>query len=120
MPEMLEVALVALAVLAMGFTGSLGPLLTSTLLTVVGIGTLFLGLVVGVPAGFWYHVILYRFVSKKIRVPGQWWIAPARFHRHLTEAEERRIEPWYLIGGVGFALSVAGGFVAIAGLLARG
>jgi len=117
---MLEIALAALAIALMGFSGSLAPMITSSLMTVVGIATLCLGLIVGVPAGFWYHVILYRFVSKKIPVPGQWWIAPARLHRHLTEAEERRIEPWYLIGGVGFALSVVGGVVAIAGLLARG
>jgi hypothetical protein len=114
---MLETTLVLLAVVAIGCVGLFATVFTSTLVTVLGLATLLLGLAVGVPTGFWYHVILYRSVSKKMRLPRQWWLSPSRLHRHLTGAEQRRIDPWYRIGGVGFALSVAGGLVAIIALL---
>ncbi len=116
---MIEIMLALVAIVAVGLIGYLATILTSSLITVIGVGTLVLGLLIGVPTGFWYHVILYRFVSTKIRLPRAWWLSPSSLHHHLTEAEERRITPWYRIGGVGFVLSVAGGLVAIAGLLAR-
>jgi len=116
---MLEIALVLVAVFAVGLVGYLSAVLTSSFVTIIGLGTLFLGLLVGVPTGFWYHVILYRFVSTKIPLPDAWWLTPSSLHRHLTDAEEHRIRPWYRIGGVGFVLSVAGGLVAIIGLLAQ-
>ena len=36
---------------------------------------------------------------------------------HLEEHELRRMKLWYVIGGIGFVLSVAGGLAAMAGLL---
>ena len=59
----------------------------------------------------------YRSVSSRVAVPPTWWLSPANLHRHLTEAEHRRIRPWYRMGGLGFVLCVAGGLAAIAGLL---
>ena len=46
---------------------------------------------------------LYRIVSRKVRVPRTWWLSPSALHVHLTDAEERRIRPWYRLGGIGFA-----------------
>jgi hypothetical protein len=117
MPSMLEFTLVLAALVAPAFVALLAPAFTSPFLTAIGVGTLLLGLLVGVPTGFWYHVILYRFVSTKIPLPRKWWLAPSGLHRHLSAAEHRRIRLWYRIGGVGFVLSVAGGLTAIAGLL---
>jgi hypothetical protein len=114
---MLEITLVLIAVVAAGLVGFLATILSSHLLTAIGLSTLLLGLALGVPTGFWYHVILYRFVSTRIPLPRRWWLSPSDLHRHLTDAEQRRIKPWYRIGGVGFVLSVAGGLAAIAGLL---
>jgi len=76
-----------------------------------------LGLVVGVPTGFWHHAVLYRIVAARIAVPRAWWLAPSDPHVHLTDAEQRRIGLWYGLGGIGFVLSVAGGLAAIVGLL---
>ena len=114
---MLEITLVLIAVLAVGLSGFVGTIVTPRLMTAIGLGTLMLGLVVGVPTGFWYHVVLYRLASARIPLPSTWWLSPANLHRHLTDAERRRIRPWYRIGGVGFVLSVVGGLAAIAGLL---
>src|SRR5215813_6529482 len=66
---MLEATLVLTAIGAVGLVILLAALLTAPVLIVGAIGVLFLGLVVGVPTGFWYHVVLYRIVSAKIPGP---------------------------------------------------
>ena len=114
---MLEITLVLIAVAAVGLVGFGATIFTPHLMTAIGLGTLLLGLLVGVPTGLWYHVILYRLVSAKTSLPRTWWLSPSDLHRHLTDAEQRRIRPWYRIGGIGFVLSVVGGIAAIAGLL---
>ena len=83
----------------------------------LALGALLLGLAVGVPTGFWYHVMLYRLVSRKIPVPRRWWLSPSGLHVHLTDVEQRRIKPWNRLGGIGFVLSVVGGLAAIAAML---
>jgi len=115
----LEITLVLLAVVSVGLVGVLVTVVRPPLITVFAMATMCLGLAVGVPTGFWYHVILYRIVSPKMPLPRRWWMSPSELHVHLTDAERRRINRWYRIGGVGFVLSVVGGLAAIAGLLLR-
>jgi len=114
---MLEATLVLTAVVAVGLVVLLATVLAAPVMIVLALGALVLGLVVAVPTGFWYHVLLYRIVSAKIAVPRKWWLSPSGLHVHLTDAEQRRIRLWYRLGGVGFVLSVGGGLAAIAGLL---
>ena len=114
---MLEAALVFSAVGSVGLILLLAMLLTAPVLIMLAIGIMILGLVVGVPTGFWYHVVLYRIVSAKIPVPRRWWLSPSALHVHLTDAEARRIRLWYGLGGIGFVLSMVGGLAAIAALL---
>ena len=114
---MLEITLVLLAVALVGLVGALVTVLTPPLITVFAMATMCLGLLVGVPTGFWYHVVLYRIVSRKVPLPRAWWMAPSALHSQLTDAERRRINRWYRLGGLGFVLSVVGGLAAIAGLL---
>jgi hypothetical protein len=116
---MLELMLVVGGVAAVGLIGFVAAALTPSLVTATGLGVLLLGLALGLPTGFWYHVILYRLVSARNPVPRTWWLSPARLHPGLTRDEERRIAPWYRIGGVGFLLAVAGGLTAIASVLAQ-
>lgn len=117
MPAMLEAALVLAAVVSVGVVGLLTTVLTAPVMIMLALGALLLGLVVGVPTGFWYHVVLYRIVSAKIAVPRKWWMSPSDLHVHVTDAEQRRTRLWYRLGGIGFVLSVVGGLAAIAGLL---
>jgi hypothetical protein len=114
---MLEATLVLTAVAAVGLVVLLATVVTAPVMIVLALGALLLGLVVGVPTGFWYHVLLYRIVSARIAVPRRWWLSPPALHVHLTGAEQRRIRLWYRLGGIGFVLSVIGGLAAIAGLL---
>ena len=114
---MLEVTLVLGALAAVGLVVLLATLLSAPAMIMLAIGLLMLGLVVGVPTGFWYHVLLYRIVSAKAEVPRRWWVSPSALHVHLTDADHRQIWLWYRLGGIGFVLSVVGGLAAIAGLL---
>jgi hypothetical protein len=114
---MLETTLVVVAVAAAGLAALVAPVVPSGIVTLLGLGTLGLGLVVGVSTGLWYHVMLYRIVSAKVMLPRTWWLSPSALHRHLSAGEARRITPWYRLGGLGFILCVAGGLAAIAGVL---
>lgn len=69
------------------------------------------------PAGLWYHVVLYRAVSKKMRLPRRWWLFPGRLHPVLATDDTARIKPWFLLGGVSFVLSFGGGILALAGIV---
>jgi len=91
---MLEATLVPGAVLSVDLVVLLATVLTAPVMTMLAVGALLLGLVVGVPTGFWYHVILYRIVSAKIAVPRKWWLSPSDLHVHLTDAEQRWIRLW--------------------------
>lgn len=114
---MLETTLVLGAVVAVGLVVLLATVFTAPVMIMLALGALLLGLVVGVPTGFWYHVVLYRIVSARIAVPRTWWLSPSALHVHLTAAERRRIRLWNRLGGIGFVLSVVGGLAAIAVLL---
>ncbi len=114
---MLEAALVLVALLLVGVVLLLGTIPLASLATLIGMATLGLGLLIGVPSGFWYHVVLYRYVGPRVPLARTWWLSPSNLHRHLTDDEQRHIALWYRIGGVGFVLCLAGGLAAIGGLL---
>jgi len=116
---MLEIALVLATIVAVGVLGFLVTIFTPHLMTTIGLAMLALGLLVGVPTGFWYHVLLYRVLSLRITLPHKWWWAPVDLHPLLTEQELARLKPWFTIGGIGFVLSIVGGLAAMAGLLVR-
>jgi len=116
---MQEIALVLATIVAVGFLGFLTTILTPRLMTTIGLVMLALGLLVGIPTGFWYHVLLYRVLSLRMALPRKWWWSPVDLHPHLTARELARLKPWFTIGGIGFALSVVGGLAAMAGLLVR-
>lgn len=118
-PAMLEIALVLATIVTVGLLGFLTTIITPRLMTTIGIVTLMLGLFVGVPTGFWYHVLLYRVLSPRVTLPPKWWWAPVDLHPLLTEQELARLKPWFTIGGIGFVLSIVGGLAAMAGLLVR-
>src|SRR2546427_3692486 len=73
---MIEITLVVSGVVAVGIVGVMASLVTPHLMTELGLWTLLIGLVTGVPTGFWYHVVLYRVLARKMTVPARWWLAP--------------------------------------------
>lgn len=85
-------------------------------LTTWGLALLAFGLLVGIPAGLYYHVVLYRILGPQGRLPPRWWLSPSTYHVHLEEEEARRIRRWFVLGGVGFLCCLAGGALALSGL----
>ena len=74
-----------------------------------------LGLAFGVPAGAYYHVALYRELSRGGPAPSRWWISPTRYHAELDDEAMERVRPWFVLGGSGFGLIILGILIAILG-----
>ncbi|HAP38768.1 MAG TPA: hypothetical protein DCQ94_03315 [Nitrospira sp.] len=114
---MLELLIVLGSLVLIGLTGLLTVVVTPPLMVEFGIWVLAAGLLMGIPAGWWYHVMLYRTLAARMPVPPQWWRRPVDLHPLLTLSEYRRMRPWFVAGAVGFILCVIGGVAAIAGML---
>jgi hypothetical protein len=67
-----------------------------------------LGMAVGVPAGVWYHVLLYRILSPRAELPQGWWVRPYQAHGALREQEKKRVMWWFRLGAVGWAAAMLG------------
>ena len=114
---MLEISLLVLALVGIGFLGYLITVITPHVFHNIGLVLLVVGLLEGVPTGFWYHVVLRRILVQRGALPPRWWIHPTRHHERLTPDEHRRIRLWFVLGGIGYTVAVAGGLAAIVGLL---
>jgi hypothetical protein len=86
-------------------------------LTELGLFILAAGIVEGIPTGLYYHIVLYRLLHPRGRLPPGWWISPSRYHVHLTEEEARRVRRWFFLGGIGFLLCIIGGLMALSGMV---
>jgi hypothetical protein len=114
---MLEISFLLAALVGIGLLGYMVTIITPHLFLNIGLIMLVVGLVEGVPTGFWYHVVLRRILLQRGNLPPKWWIHPTRHHEGLTPDEHRRIRVWFVLGGIGYTVAVAGGLAAIVGLL---
>ena len=114
---MLEISFLLAALVGIGLLVYMITIITPHLFLNIGLIMLVVGLVEGVPTGFWYHVVLRRILSERGALPPKWWIHPTRHHAGLTPDEHRRIRVWFVLGGIGYTVAVAGGLAAIVGLL---
>jgi hypothetical protein len=89
----------------------------STLLP-FGFAGIALGLLLGVPTGFVYHVKLRAALLAQGDLPRRWWVRPFELHERLAEPELRRMRPWFMLGGAGFLLCVLGIAGATLGVIA--
>ncbi|MBI3610436.1 MAG: hypothetical protein HY204_07025 [Nitrospirae bacterium] len=115
---MLELTLVILmvgAVLAVRWIANLS--LSGSALTEIGLLILAMGIMEGIPTGLYYHVVLYRLLHPRDRLPPGWWISPTQYHVYLSEDEKRRVRRWFFLGGFGFLLCMTGGILAFSGML---
>ncbi len=90
---------------------------SASFLTQTGLAIFLFGLVEGIPTGFYYHVVLYRTLNGRGKLPRGWWWSPSRYHVHLASEEYRTVRRWYFLGGIGFVLCILGGGLAIAGMV---
>ncbi len=115
---MIETLLVIGTVLGLTVAGLLGAFVPVDMLLYAGGVLTGAGLVIGVPAGFWYHVALYRTLRPRGPVPARWWLHPVPLHAQLLEDERRGVLRWFVAGGLGFCVVVIGFGVTVLGLLA--
>lgn len=114
---MLELLLVLASLVVIGLTGLLTVVATPPRMVELGLWSLALGLLIGIPTGWWYHVVLYRALSGRMALPRRWWQRPVELHPLLQPDEFRRVRPWFVAGALGFVLCFTGGVAAIAGML---
>lgn len=114
---MLEFLLVLVTVVTIALIGLVTVSITPFLMVELGLWALATGLLIGIPTGWWYHVLLYRRLAARKALPPRWWRRPVELHPCLTPAEYQGIRPWFVAGALGFFLCLAGGVAAISGLL---
>ncbi len=76
-----------------------------------------IGMALGVPTGFWYHVALYRRLRPHGPLPSGWWWHPTQLHGRLSEAERPGVLVWFLLGGIGFLIAIGGVLLVAVGLV---
>lgn len=86
-------------------------------LVLTGAGLMAAGLLLGVPAGAYYHLKLYRCLADRGRVPDGFLWHPTRYHSALRPEERRRVMPWFVAGGTGFMLIMLGCAIFMLGFL---
>src|SRR5262245_59755595 len=105
---MIEIALiVGVIALVIGVT-ALFALVSWYILFGLGIGLIALGMLIGVPTGFWFHVVLYRVMREKHIVQPRWWLRPIGIFEALSADDRRRVAPWMYAGGAGFVIALVG------------
>lgn len=114
MIEILLVFSIILGIWLVGWGFSLTP--SSSALTLTGLWILAIGLIEGIPTGLFYHVILYRILGPRGRLPPGWWLSPRQYHEYLSKAEGVRVWRWFILGGLGFLLCLVGGIIAFIGM----
>ncbi|MBW2261821.1 MAG: hypothetical protein JRG91_07600 [Deltaproteobacteria bacterium] len=66
------------------------------------------GMVVGVPTGFVYHVLLYRVLKRRSKLAKGWIWKPFELHVHLDHRDRLSVMPWAYVGALGFFAVVLG------------
>lgn len=113
----IELLLVIGAVGGLASVALLGALVAPDTLLYAGGVITSVGLVAGVPTGFWYHVALYRTLRRRGPLPARWWLRPVPLHSRLREDERSSVLRWFVLGGIGFGVVVMGCGTVVLGLL---
>jgi hypothetical protein len=79
-----------------------------------------IGLLVGLPTGFWYHVKLRACLQRAGELPPRWWLRPVAHHGYLTADDRPAVMFWFTLGGAGFGLTMLGCVGVGAGVLLQG
>ncbi len=114
---MRESLLVLGSVVAIALMGLVTVAMTPPLMVELGFRGLTLGLLIGIPTGWWYHVVRYRTLAARMALLSQWWRRRVELHPFLTPDEYQRVRPWFVAGALGFVLSLTGGVAVLTGML---
>jgi hypothetical protein len=91
--------------------------LPGSTLTFFGLWVFAAGIIEGIPSGLYYHILLYRVFRSRGEIPAGWWISPSRYHARLNDLEKQVVLRWFFLGGLGFLLCIAGGILALSGMI---
>jgi hypothetical protein len=117
---MVESLLVLAAVACLAFLGLVAPLVPAAWWVEAGWICTAVGLLVGAPTGFWYHVKLRAILRQGGRPPPRWWLHPVAHHGRLAPEERPSVMLWFRLGGLGFAVAVLGCALVGGGVLLEG
>lgn len=105
MPEALFVLVALLLLVAIGVAQMV---LSLSALVTVGLLCIVVGGLLGLPAGLYYHVVLYRCLQELGGAPRGWYWHPTRYHRRLDRSQMSGVRLWFTLGGAGFGLMILG------------
>lgn len=114
---MTETLVVFGVVSALVVLGSLAVMLPIEALAMTGGAFIIGGFLVGLPAGAYYHYVLYRCLAARGKVPSDFIWHPTRFHAQLRADELRRVRPWFFAGALCFGLIMLGSLLCMLGFL---
>ena len=114
---MLEALLVFGVLAILILAGILTLIVNWATLIIAGAVLVAIGTVVGVPAGFWYHVRLYAHLAPRGELPARWWVSPVQHHEKLLDGERPDVLRWFYVGGAGFMVILLGCVVVALGVL---
>lgn len=89
---------------------------SGTIILTAGVTSLVIGLILGVPIGFYYHLLLFQRKKLLGRELKGWWIYPHRYHEYLPEKERRILNRWFWVGAVFFNIAMIGCGLVFIGL----
>lgn len=114
---MTEALVVLAVVIGLVVLGSSALLVSVEVLALTGGACIIAGFLLGVPAGIYYHYVLYRCLAARGEVPSDFIWHPTRFHAQLRSDELRRIRPWFLAGALCFGMIMLGSTIILLGFL---
>lgn len=108
-----EVA-IAVAIIAALLLGALIPPMSLLWLgaALVGVGAL-----VGIPAGLVYHARLYEALRAESLDTAGMWLRPYELHDKLSEERQEPVLLWFLVGAIGFVLTITGAGAVLTALV---
>jgi hypothetical protein len=81
---------------------------------VIGAACTALGTIIGLPAGLWYHIRLYRaLIVDGARLERHWWWHPMKMHAALSDPSRARVLPLFRIGAAGSLAMIVGGLLVV-------
>ena len=86
-------------------------------LAVGALALMAVGLVLGLPTGLYYHVLLRRELTAHGPAPAGWYWRPQKHHSELAPPARRRLMPWFWLGALGFLLICTGFCFAVTALM---
>jgi hypothetical protein len=114
---MLELALVAGLLVGLVGLPAIMTVVPWDLLLGGGVILIAAGMIVGVPAGLYYHLLLYRVLAPRAQLVPLWWLSPMSLHPALTDGERPRVLRWCYLGAAGFVIAMTGCLLLAVGAL---